>query len=208
MSNLKPTVTFEQLLALIRGRRSIRRFIERPIPDKILHDLLEAARWAPSAHNRQPWRFVVLTAPAARRQLATAMAAQLRADLTADGVSAQVIEADAQRSETRLSTAAALIVVCLSMRDMAPYHDARRQFLEREMAVQSAAMAGQNILLAAHAHSLGAVWMCAPLFCPEVVREVLELPEDFEPQGIIAVGYPAEVRHKEREPLETRVIFK
>jgi len=41
-----------------------------------------------------------------------------------------------------------------------------------------------------------------------VVREVLELPEDFEPQGIIAVGYPAEVRHKEREPLETRVIFK
>jgi len=112
VSNLKPTVTFEQLLALIRGRRSIRRFIERPIPDKILHDLLEAARWAPSAHNRQPWRFVVLTAPAARRQLATAMAAQLRADLTADGVSAQVIEADAQRSETRLSTAAALIVVC------------------------------------------------------------------------------------------------
>lgn len=208
MSNLKPTVTFEQILALIRGRRSIRRFVERPIPDKILHDLLEAARWAPSAHNRQPWRFVVLTAPAARRQLATAMAAQLRADLTADGVPAQVIEADAQRSETRLSAAAALIVVCLSMRDMDHYHDAHRQLLEREMAVQSAAMAGQNILLAAHAHGLGAVWMCAPLFCPEVVREVLGLPEDFEPQGVIAVGYPAEMRHKEREPLETRVIFR
>ena len=53
-------------------------------------------------------------------------------------------------------------------------------------------MAAQNILLAAHAMELGACLMCAPLFCPEVVANVLKLPEDWEPQSIITLGFPAD----------------
>jgi hypothetical protein len=60
------------------------------------------------------------------------------------------------------------------------------------MAVQSTAMAVQNLLLAAHAEGLGACWMCAPLFCPEVVRSVLAFPAYWQPQGLITLGWPAD----------------
>jgi nitroreductase len=76
------------------------------------------------------------------------------------------------------------------------------------MAVQSVAMAGQNLLLMAHALGLGAVWLCAPLFCPETVRAALDLPPDFEAQGVIALGYPDQERTKEREPLDSKVVWR
>jgi F420 biosynthesis protein FbiB-like protein len=88
---------------------------------------------------------------------------------------------------------------------MDDYPDARRRGHEMTMAVQSAAMAGQNLLLAAHALGLGACWLCAPLFCPDVVTATLALPPDWQPQGLITVGYPAETKTKTRAPLETRV---
>lgn len=193
---------------LIHTRRSIRRFEPRSVPQAVLLHLLEAATWAPSAHNRQPWRFVVLPGDAAKRRLADAMAARLEADLRADGVPEDAIAADTGRSRRRLTGAGALILVCLSMVDMDDYPDARRQSFERTMAVQGVAMAAQNLLLAAHAEGLGAVWMCAPLFCQDTVRAALDLPPDFEPQGVIALGYPAEEREKGREPLDTRVVFR
>jgi F420 biosynthesis protein FbiB-like protein len=163
--------------------------------------------WAPSAHNRQPWRFAVAEAAPVKRRLARAMGARLRADLEADGVPAAVIEKDVGRSYERMTGAPVLVVVCLSMADMDSYPDERRQRNEWIMAVQSTAMAGQNLLLAAHALGLGACWMCAPLFVPGLVRTTLSLPDDWEPQGLITLGYPAETREKTRTPLQTRVLF-
>jgi F420 biosynthesis protein FbiB-like protein len=200
-------LNINSLLDIIRTRRSIRRYQDRPIPREILERLLEAAIWAPSAHNRQPWRFVVVTRAEDRRRLAEAMAARLRRDLEADGVAPEVIEADVARSLTRLTGAPALILVCMTMIDMDTYPDAKRQEAERIMAVQSVAMAAQNALLAAHAQGLGACWMCAPLFSGDVVRETLDLSDDLEPQGLIALGFPAEEREKTRAPLGSRVTF-
>jgi nitroreductase len=87
------------------------------------------------------------------------------------------------------------------------YPDKRRQHNEWLMAVQSTAMAGQNLMLAAHALGLGTCWMCGPLFSPDVVRKVLSLPADWQPQGLITLGYPDEERHKERRPLTELVRF-
>ncbi|HRL12079.1 MAG TPA: nitroreductase family protein [Aggregatilineales bacterium] len=196
------------VLEAIRTRRSLRRYTAQPVDDALLTALLDAAIRAPSAHNRQPWRFAVVGEAAARERLARAMGERLRADLRADGVDYALIEADAGRSYARLTGAAALIVVCLTMVDMDTYPDAARQAREQHMAVQSVAMAGQNLLLAAHAHGLGACWMCAPLFCPEVVRAALDLPPDWEPQGVITLGYPAETREKTRQPLESVVLWR
>lgn len=196
------------LYQAIRERRSIRRYEPRPIPRAVLVRLLEAAMWAPSAHNRQPWRFVVLTRKADKQRLARAMGRQLRADRRADGVDEAMIAQDAQRSYKRLTGAAALVLICLTMADMDQYPDERRQTCEHIMAVQGVAMAAQNLLLAAHVEGLGGVWMCAPLFCQDVVRSALDLPPDYEPQGVIALGYPAERRQKSRKPLETRVMFR
>lgn len=203
----EPTLA-ETLYRIVRGRRSIRRFQPRAIPQAVLLRLLDAATWAPSAHNRQPWRFVLITDAAAHSALADAMGRRLAADLRADGLGEDAIAADVARSRGRLTGAAALVVVCLTMADMDSYPDAARQHHEHTMAVQSTAMAAQNLLLAAHAEGLGAVWMCAPLFAPEVVRAALDLPDDYEPQGVIALGVPAETRTKTRHALESRVLWR
>lgn len=196
------------LLRLMRERRSIRRFQPEPIPRALIERLLTAATWAPSAHNRQPWRFTVIETPARKVELAQAMGARLRADLMADGVDPAVIEADAARSYERLTSAPVLILVCLTLADMDVYPDHKRAHNEVVMTVQSVAMAGQNLLLAAHEAGLGACWMCAPLFCPDVVSGALSLPEDWQPQGLIVLGYPAQQREKTRELLETRVLWR
>lgn len=195
------------LLNLIKTRRSIRRYSDQTIPKETILRLLEAATWAPSAHNRQPWRFAVLTEAIDKDRLAKAMGARLRADRTADGDDPDDIERDVARSYARLTGATVLIIVCTSMIDMDTYPDPQRSRNEWVMATQSTAMAAQNLLLLAHAEGLAACWVCAPLFVPELVRDTLELPEDWEPQGLITLGYADQVREKTRMPIETRVRF-
>lgn len=176
---------------LLAGRRSIRRYLPQPIAREMIDALLEAAVTAPSAHNRQPWRFEVLTQAERKHGLALAMGARLRADRLRDGDASAVVEADVARSYARLSEAPAVIVVCLSMQDMDRYGDEGRGRAEYLMAVQGTAMAVQNLLLAAHAAGLGACWMCAPLFCSQAVSQALDLPADWQPQALVTLGYPA-----------------
>jgi coenzyme F420-0:L-glutamate ligase / coenzyme F420-1:gamma-L-glutamate ligase len=198
-------------LRTVRGiveRRSIRRYKPEPVPDELIEQLLTAACWAPSAHNRQPWRFVVMESAETKQQLATAMGDRLRCDLTADRVPAAIINKDVGRSYQRITQAPLLILLCLTMADMDSYPDAKRQQNEWIMAMQSTAMAGQNLLLAAHALGLGACWMCAPLFCPDVVAHTLDLPPDWQPQALMTAGYPAESKTKERQPLASRILYR
>ncbi len=190
------------LLAALRARRSIRRYTEQPIPEATLDRLLDAARWAPSAHNRQPWRLAVLRGAEPKARLAACMGERLRADRLADGDPAAVVERDLARSRTRISAAPVVVVLCLTLAEMDAYPDQRRRQAEYLMAVQSVALAAQNLLLAAHAEGLGACWLCAPLFCPEAVRAALDLPDDWEPQALITLGYPAEAgKPPVRKPL-------
>jgi coenzyme F420-0:L-glutamate ligase/coenzyme F420-1:gamma-L-glutamate ligase len=198
----------ENIRDIIFGRRSIRRYQDRPVPREVLEAILTAAIWAPSAHNRQPWRFAVITSPDVRKALATAMGARLRADLEADNVPQAMIEQNVSRSFSRISGAPVLVLACLSMADMDEYPDGRRASAERLMAAQSTALAVQNLLLAAHAEGLGACWLCAPLFCPDVAVTQLDLPGDWEPQALITLGYPAEQKQSTRQPLESRVIWR
>lgn len=193
--------------AIILSRRSVRRYENRPVPRAVLEDVLNAAIWAPSAHNRQPWRFAMITSPDVRGRLAVAMGERLRADLMRDNAPPDVIEKDVSRSFSRITNSPALVLACLSMADMDRYPDERRADFEKTLAVQSTSLAIQNLLLAAHAEGLGACWMCAPLFCPDVVSTALGLPPDWEPQALVTMGYPAETRHSTRQPLETRVLW-
>lgn len=204
---MSPALDPQALFALMRSRRSIRRHLPAPIARALLDDLLAAACWAPSAHNRQPWRFAVVQSPARKHALAGAMGARLRADLERDGVAPAVADADVARSYARLTGAAALVVVCLTMQEMDAYPDDARRQAECVMAIQSVAMAAQNLLLAAHAAGLGACWLCAPLFAPAVVRDVLRLPASWQPQGLVTLGYPAENRTKSRKPLSEVVVY-
>jgi F420 biosynthesis protein FbiB-like protein len=193
--------------ALVRGRRSVRRYAAQPVPGELVEKLLEAAHWAPSAHNRQPWRFVVLNEAARRRRLAEAMAEHWQADLLADGADPAQISRRAALSVQRIAGAPLAILPCLDLDALDRYPDPQRQRREWQMGVQSVALACQNLLLAAHNYGLVACWMCAPIFCPDLVQATLDLPASWEPQALLTIGYPPDdaLRSKERAPLATRV---
>ena len=193
---------------LIRGRRSVRRYLPDPVERSLLEKLLTAAIWAPSAHNRQPWRFCVVTTDPAKQELSDRMGARWRADLSADGVDVALIERRVRISHDRITGAAALVVASVSLEEMDDYPDRRRQDAEWLMAVQSTALACQNLLLAAQQYGLAACWMCAPLFVPDLVRDALGLPESWYPQALITLGYAAEEKQRERLPLAERVIWR
>jgi len=177
--------------AVAAARRSVRRYDGRAVPPATLERLIAAASRAPSAHNRQPWRFVVLEAAASKARLAEAMAARLIAERTADGDPPEVIAADAARSRARIGGAPVVILACLDATTEDAWPDTRRKKAEHLMAVQGVAAAIQTLLLAAAADGLAAAWLCAPLFCPDVVRATLALPATWEPQAAITLGFPA-----------------
>ncbi|HEX9839235.1 MAG TPA: nitroreductase family protein [Anaerolineales bacterium] len=184
---------------LLRTRRSIRRFKPDPVPDSVIRDILTTATYAPSAHNRQPWRFVVITDLSVKTQLADAMAIDFQRDLAEDGVPDEKIQAQVRRSKERITSAPVAILLCLDMSEMDSYPDEKRSKAEYMMAVQSVAAAGLQLLLAVHAEGLGAVWACWPLFVQETIQKTLNLSETWEPQGMFFVGYTEsipELRHR------------
>lgn len=195
-------------IALARARRSIRRYAATPVPRAAIEQVLAAAHWAPSAHNRQPWRFCAVMSRDVQQRLADGMAAAWRRDLAGDGLAAAEAAARVEARRQRLLGAPVVVLAALSLEEMDVYRDERRQQAEWTMAVQSTALACQNLLLAAHDLGLGACWMCAPLFVPDLVRDLLDLPAAWQPQALITLGYPAESRTKERAPLATRVIWR
>lgn len=194
---------------LISGRRSVRRFLDQPVPHDLLLAILEAARWAPSPHGRQPWRFVVLTDPAPKQRLAQAMGAEWRRQLALDGEDAERVEERLRISQARIRGAPALVIPCLYLADMDAYPDPERQRAEEIMAIQSLGCAIQNMLLTAYARGLDSGWMCAPLFCPDVVRAALDLVPTLTPHALIPIGYAAaDPNRRPRKSLEELLVWR
>ena len=211
MNDVTPVIAplgAQQAHALLRGRRSIRRYRPDMPAQEQLERIFASAAMAPSAHNRQPWRYRVVRDTALKTALARAMGERLAADRRRDGDAEAAIAADVERSFLRITGAPIVVLVALTLADMDRYPNEARRRAEYLMAVQSTAMATQNLLLAAHAEGLGACWMCAPLFCPDVAQRVLALPADWQPQGLITLGTPAAPgRFKPRKPPADFVTF-
>ncbi len=174
----------------IAQRRSIRKYQNRKVPDALVLEVLEAAGWAPSAHNAQPWQFIIVSDIAVKRRLAEAMADAWAKDVSKDGIIVEQSQLDF--SIQRFSSAPVLIIACLSMEGMRKFPDAERQQSERDLAVQGLGAAIQNLLLSAHVNGLGACWFCSPAFCKATVRTVLAVPDAVESQAIVLMGYPDE----------------
>jgi coenzyme F420-0:L-glutamate ligase / coenzyme F420-1:gamma-L-glutamate ligase len=149
-----------------------------------------------------------LTDLSVKAQLANAMAQDFERDLRQDGVPPEKIKAQINRSKDRLTSAPAVILLCLDMSEMDSYPDEKRQQAERTMAMQSVAAAGLQLLLAAHAEGLGGVWVCAPLFAQETIQKTLDLSESWEPQGMFYLGYQgASPEPRERRSIESVSLF-
>lgn len=196
------------LQTFLRTRRSIRRFKPDPVPDSMIENILTTATFAPSAHNRQPWRFAVVTDLSVKQRLADAMAIEFEHDLEKDKLPQPEIQKRTTRSRERIIAAPVVIILSVDMSDMDVYPDEKRSKAECLMAVQSVANAGMQMLLAAHAEGLGGVWICSPLFVQETVQSVLDLPKTWEPQAMFFVGYPQDIPEvRERKSIQEVSIF-
>ncbi len=196
-------IRMSDITEVLRQRRSIRRYTQEHVPTEVIRKILESASYAPSAHNAQPWRFIVITDAEQKETLANAMAQVWFKELEDEHVPKNTRWATVNASVERFTSAPVLILACFSMEDMDEYPDADRQEIERDLAVQSLSAAIQNLLLAACEKGLGGCWYCAPDFCQPAVIEAMGMPFDVEPLALIALGYPAEMpKPPERRPVE------
>lgn len=203
------TLNPNELHTWLRSRRSVRRFQREEIPPETMARILETATWAPNAHNRQPWRFVQLSSAESREKLSSAMAPEFKRVLFAENLSAEDIGKQLQRSRDRVLEAPEVILLCLDTEALDKYEDQARSRGEYLMGVQSVALAGGQLLLAAHSEGLAGVWICAPLFTPAAVSSALELPHSWEAQGLLMLGYPAKnADPRPRQPLSDVMVVK
>ncbi len=187
-----PSRTELDFATLARGRHVVRRYLPIEVPTSLVEQTLEAARWAPSPHGMQPWRFAVITRPDLKLKLADAMSNEWRRNLTMDGESSEVVDTRLRKSRNRVLNTPVLVIPCLYMEGMHQYHDPIRDEAEAIMAVQSLGAAIQNMLLSAYSIGLDTGWMCAPLFCPEAVRAALDLEPSLIPHALIQLGYASQ----------------
>ena len=200
----------DDLRAFLRTRRSIRRFQPTPIADEVIARLIATATHAPSAHNLQPWRFVVVptsrSTPAGsvgKDRLAHALTSAMRADMASEGAPVSEIDSRVANSIRRIEQAPVLILLC---RDVTAVREHKPQ--DTVMAIQSVANAATYLLLAAHAEGLGGNWICWPLYAQEETREALDLPETWEPQAMVFLGWTdEEAKEKILKPINDLVMY-
>ncbi len=168
------------ILDLIKSRRTIRKFTPQQISWENVSRIIDAGRHAPSSGNIQNWKFVVCFEPAVRQKLA-----------------------ELAYEQYDLATAPILIVILAEVDKAERYYGLRG---ERLYSIQNCAAAIQNMILEAHSLGIGSNWVGA--FDEDGLKQMLKIPDYARPQAILALGYPAEHPPKPpKYPLETVTYF-
>lgn len=190
---------FRSFLLFAKSRRSIRKYTDQKVDREKIGQLIEAASWAPSNHNRQGWKFIVFEDPQDIHTIAKQTREFMKQSL--EGAHKLV----AGKAEELIYYSGAFDsaqVLILAMHKKSPalskhvIDSATSKLASGE--VLSTAMACQNLILAAKAMGLGTCIMTAPLLAGPVWKSLDNLPMGFEPTCLITVGYPDETPESPR----------
>ncbi|HWP51009.1 MAG TPA: nitroreductase family protein [Clostridia bacterium] len=172
----------------IKMRRSIRKYLAKPVENEHILQLLESARLAPSGSNNQPWQFIVVQSEESRRRLT-----------------------EVAHNQIWMLTAPVFIVCVADIRcriagEISLFLTEESPQEELKQIIRDTAISTENLLLEAHHLGLGACWVA--WFKQADIRPVLNIPSDKYVCGIITVGYPAETPELHpRKPLESMVRY-
>jgi coenzyme F420-0:L-glutamate ligase/coenzyme F420-1:gamma-L-glutamate ligase len=175
---------------VVYARRTIREFSDLPVDGEAVRRAVAAGIAAPAPHHTTPWRFVLVESPQTRTKLLDAMREAWIEDLRGDGFTEESIAKRVRRGDV-LRNAPYLVVPCLVMEGSHTYRDERRNASEREMFVVATGAGVENFLIQLAVEGLGSAWVSSTMFCRPVVREVLDLPDSWDPMGSVAIGHPA-----------------
>ncbi len=194
----------EESIALGRSqalllRRSTRTFSDSPVESSLIEDSVAEALTAPAPHHTRPVRFVWVQDAAVRTGLLDAMKDRWRADLTGDGHDAEAVERRVGRGQI-LYDAPELVIPFMVPDGAHSYPDARRTAAEHTMFTVAAGAAVQGLLVALAVRGVGSCWIGSTIFAPDLVRSALDLPNDWEPVGAIAIGYPQDDANGPAQP--------
>jgi len=171
----------------IRNRRTVRQYMPKKVPKAAVVKVIDAARWAPSAHNSQPWRFIVAEGEK-KKDLADILARRNSKDVL-------LVKMLLTQSAEMISSASVSIIAYNNepkrRRDTVPM-SAKEKKMARVFDIQSTAASIQNLLLTAHSLGLGTAWLGAPLLRQEEIKRSFDI--EGELMAVITVGYP--VTHK------------
>ena len=148
----------------IKKRRSVRAYADEKVSEEDIERLIDAARWAPSAGNIQPWEFVVVKDVETKRKLS-----------------------EAALNQTFIEKAPVVIVVCADLNRSSRGYGSRGEHL---YSLQDTAAATENILLAAQELGLATCWVGS--FRDKEVAKAVKAPRNLKPVAVVTVGHPAE----------------
>ncbi|MGC8558924.1 MAG: nitroreductase family protein [Nitrososphaeria archaeon] len=163
----------------ILGRRSVRKFLQEPVKRELILKVLFSGASAPSAHNEQPWHFIVID----RDDIKEAIAQKMMKAYISSG---KADKTKAMRSYDMIVETPIIIIGCLDRHRLKYSNE-----LEYKMGIQSLAAAAENMLVAASCLGLGSYWRAAPLVTAEILRHILGVPDYIDPQWMIHLGYAA-----------------
>lgn len=186
-------------------RRTIRKFSDKTVEEKIINLAIGDALLAPAPHHSEPFRFIVLRNDIVRHteirnKLLDEMKSAWIADLKeidkkeTEEVSRRISKGDIVR------TAPVMILPIVNLDYGAhTYPDERRQGSERDMFMVAGGAAVENLMIRLAAEGLGSAWISSTIFTQEIVRKQFGLSRGALALGAVVVGYPAEIA-RERPP--------